>query len=180
VRVVSVNVGQPATLEWGGRALWTAIVKRPVEGSVAVHQLGIEGDAQADRRVHGGPEQAVYAYAAEDLAWWSAQLGRELEPGVFGENLTLSGVDVTHARQGERWAIGSTLLEVTKPRLPCVKLATRMHDALFVRRFGDAGRPGAYLRVVREGRVRAGDEVALDGPGDGPSVGETARLILTS
>ena len=177
MHVVSVNTGRPARLEGNGRVHRSAIVKRPVAGPVAVHTLGLEGDAQADRRIHGGPEQALYAYAEEDLAWWSGELGRELEPGTFGENLTLSGVDVTNARPGERWAIGSALLEVTTPRLPCVKLATRMQDPHFVRRFADAGRPGAYLRVVREGSLEAGDAVVLDGAGDGPTVGETARAL---
>jgi MOSC domain-containing protein YiiM len=180
VHVVSVNVGQPAVIAWGGHAYRSAIVKLPIDGPVAVREVGLDGDAQADRRVHGGPEQAVYAYAAEDLAWWSAELGRDLEAGIFGENLTLAGVDVTNARRGARWEIGSVLLEVTNPRIPCVKLATRMQDARFVRCFAEAGRPGAYLRVIREGTLQAGDAVVLDGIGDGPSVAETARLILTS
>jgi MOSC domain-containing protein YiiM len=177
VRVVSVNTGRPARLEWNGRVHRSAILKRPVDGPVVVHALGLEGDAQADRRIHGGPEQALYAYAEEDLAWWSAELGREVEPGTFGENLTLSGVDVTNARQGERWAIGSTLLEVTTPRVPCVKLATQMQDPRFVLLFADAGRPGAYLRVVREGTLEAGDPVVLDRAGDGPTLGATARAL---
>jgi MOSC domain-containing protein YiiM len=128
---------------------------------VAVRGVNIDGDEQADRHAHGGPDKAVYAYASEDYAWWRERLGRELRPGRFGENLTLAGVDVTAALVGERWAIGSVVLEVTSPRIPCWKLARRMGDPLFVRRFAEARRPGAYLRIVEEGELGAGDEVRV-------------------
>lgn len=167
-RVVSVNVGRPRKVQHLGRPKTTAIVKEPVDGRVLVSGVNVEGDEQADKRVHGGPEQAVYAYAFEDYEWWQRELGKPLEPGTFGENLTLEGVDVTNARIGERWQIGSVVLEVTSPRLPCWKLGQRMGDQKFVARFADAARYGAYLRIVREGELGAGDAVRVvaDGASD--------------
>ena len=159
--MVSVNVGRAAPLETGGGAVLSAIVKLPVDGPVAVRGVNLEGDDQADRRVHGGPDQAVYAYASEDTAWWAAQLGRPLAPGVFGENLTLAGVDVSGARIGERWRVGSTELRVAGPRVPCFKLGARMGDRRFLKRFLRAGRPGAYLAITQEGELQAGDAVEV-------------------
>lgn len=158
--VVSVNVG-PVSPFRAGRATRSGIVKAPVSGPVAVRGVNIEGDEQADSKHHGGIDQAVYAYARESYAWWQGELGRELAPGLFGENLTLDGIDVDGATIGERWAIGTTVLEVTRPRIPCLKLAKRMDDLGFVKRFAEARRPGAYLRIVREGSLQAGDEVRL-------------------
>jgi MOSC domain-containing protein YiiM len=158
--VLSVNVGGVAPFK-AGRAKRSAIVKAPVEGPVAVHGVNLDGDDQADRRVHGGPEQAVYAYARESYAWWEEELGRALAPGTFGENLTLEGVEVDGAPIGERWRVGTTLLEVTGPRIPCFKLAARMGDPKFVKRFAQARRSGAYLRIVAEGELQAGDEVRI-------------------
>jgi len=169
--VISVNVAEPRTLMRRGRELTTGLWKRPVEGAVVVDPLGLEGDFQADRRVHGGRDKAVYAYAIEDVEWWERELGRELGPGFFGENLTLCGVEVRGARIGERWEIGSALLEVSEPRHPCWKLATKVGEPGFVKRFAQAGRPGAYLRVVREGELRVGDAVMFTaGPPDAPLI----------
>jgi MOSC domain-containing protein YiiM len=160
--VVSVNVGKPRSITRGnGEQTTTAIWKTPVSGRVAVRGVNLDGDDQADRTVHGGPDQAVYAYAIEDTEWWESELGRELGPGAFGENLTLRGVDVTHARIGERWAVGTTVLEVSSPRIPCWKLARRMDDPLSIKRFSQAGRPGAYLRIVEEGDIGAGDSLEV-------------------
>lgn len=158
--VVSVNVGAVAGFR-AGRAERSAIVKTPVAGEVAVRGVNLAGDDQADRRVHGGPDQAVYAYARESYAWWEAELGTALAPGTFGENLTLAGIDVDGAVIGERWAIGSAELQVTAPRIPCLTLAKRMGDPTFVKRFAAARRPGTYLRILREGSLRAGDEVEV-------------------
>ena len=158
--VVSVNVGPVAPFR-AGRATRSGIVKAPVSGPVAVRGVNLDGDEQADAKYHGGVDQAVYAYARESYAWWQDELGRELAPGLFGENLTLEGVDVDCATIGERWAAGTAVLEVTRPRIPCLKLARRMDEIGFVKRFADARRPGAYLRIVREGSLRAGDEVRL-------------------
>ena len=112
-RLLSVNVGELGSIELDGRAVQTGIDKEPVAGRVAVHALGLAGDHQADRRVHGGPDQALYAYAAEDYSWWSSELGRELSPGAFGENLTITGVDVSRSLVGERWRVGARLAYLT-------------------------------------------------------------------
>src|SRR5919112_3067033 len=144
-RVASVNVGRPRQLSVRrGRPLMSAIGKAPVDGRVRVAGVNVAGDDQADRRVHGGPDKVVYAYASEDTAWWEAELGRELGPGAFGENLTVAGVDVSGAVIGERWRIGTVELEVCQPRFPCFKLGIRFEDATMVRRFAQAERPGAY------------------------------------
>jgi MOSC domain-containing protein YiiM len=160
MQIVSVNVAQLRTLTVRGREVQTGIFKQPVEGPVAVGELGLEGDVQADRRVHGGNDQAVYAYAIEDVEWWESELGRELGPGFFGENLTLRGLDVSSAEPGDRWKAGGVTLEVTFPRTPCQKLATKVGDPKFVKRFARAGRPGMYLRVVEAGELAAGDPVS--------------------
>jgi MOSC domain-containing protein YiiM len=155
----------------------TAIWKSPVAGRLAVRGVNLAGDDQADRKNHGGRDKAVYSYAVEDEEWWAERLGRPIEPGPFGENLTLAGVDVTNALIGERWEIGSALFEVAQPRIPCWKLAARMGDAEFPQKFGDAGRPGAYLRIMREGEVGAGDEVRVTHrPSHGLTVGDVARI----
>ena len=159
--VVSVNVGRPAPLATGRRVVPSAIVKTPVTGPVAVHGVNLEGDDQADRTVHGGPDQAVYAYASEDTAFWSDVIGRELGPAAFGENLTLAGVDVSGARIGERWRVGTTELRVAGPRMPCFKLEARLGVPGFQRAFLHAGRPGAYLAIAREGALQAGDAVEI-------------------
>ncbi len=155
-----MNVGSLRPLVVSGREVLTGIFKEPVEGRVAVGELGLEGDVQADRRVHGGEDQAVYAYAIEDVEWWESELGRELAPGFFGENLTLRGVDVNGLRPGDRLNAGGVTLEVTKPRQPCQKMATKAGDPKFVKRFAKAGRPGMYMRVVEAGEVAAGDPVS--------------------
>jgi MOSC domain-containing protein YiiM len=179
-RIVSVNAGRPAQLSVRrGRPLMSAIVKQPVEGRVRVEGVNVAGDRQADLRVHGGPDKAVYAYASEDIAWWAAELGRELPYGVFGENLTTAGFDVTGAVIGERWRAGSVELEVSQPRLPCSKLGLRFGDLKMVKRFGEASRPGAYLRIVTEGELGAGDEIELlSRPEHGVTVALVSDAIL--
>ena len=159
--VIAVNVGRPRNVMVGDRVVSTAIWKEPVSGRVAVRGVNVAGDDQADRSVHGGPDKALYAYASEDAAWWGQRLGRELGPAPFGENLTTRGLDVSGARIGERWAIGSTLLEVRQSRMPCYKLGLRMDDPRFLRTFAQADRPGAYLAILREGDVGAGDAVEI-------------------
>jgi MOSC domain-containing protein YiiM len=172
--VVAVNVGVPRPVELGGRTIWTAIWKSPVEGRVPLRGVNLRGDDQADRSVHGGPDKAVYAYGAEDTEWWEAELGRSLGPGAFGENLTVHGLPVSEAVIGERWAVGSTLLEVAQPRLPCFKLGLRMGDPRFLKHFTAAGRPGAYLRVIREGDIGAGDAIEVVAR---PEHGVTSALV---
>ncbi|MGQ7296862.1 MOSC domain-containing protein [Quadrisphaera sp. KR29] len=153
----------------------TAIDKRPVQGPVKVLALGAHGDVQADRYDHGGRDKALYAYAQEAADRWATELGREVPPGLFGENLRTAGVDVDGAEVGERWRIGSgeaaLEVEVTMPRTPCATFARRMGEQRWVRRFARAGAPGAYLRVVRPGTVAAGDAVeVLSRPGHGVGV----------
>jgi MOSC domain-containing protein YiiM len=160
-RVASVNVGVPRTVEWLGRPVTSGIWKQPVDGPIAVRGVNLSGDDQADHSAHGGPDKAVYAYALEDYNFWQDAAGFALEPGLFGENLTLAGVDASGARIGERWQIGTVLLEVSGPRIPCYKLGMRVGDHAFPPRFAAAGRPGAYLRIVREGVLAAGDEVSV-------------------
>jgi MOSC domain-containing protein YiiM len=159
--VLSVNVAQIREIPRGGEMVRTGIWKVPVEGRVAVRGVNVEGDEQADRSVHGGPDKAIYAYAREDTDWWEGELGRELPHGAFGENLTLRGVDVTGALIGERWRIGTVLLEVSEPRFPCWKLGARFEDPKMLKRFAAALRPGAYLRIAEEGELAAGDVVEV-------------------
>ena len=178
-RVESVNVGSPREVPWRRGRVKTAIWKAPVEGRVAVRGVNLRGDDQADRTVHGGPDKAVYAYAREDLDWWSERLGRPLDPGTFGENLTVSGISATDAVVGERWRVGTTLLEVAQPRLPCFKLGIRMGDARFPKRFGTANRPGAYLRIVEEGELAAGDAIeVVRRPDHGVTMAMLSRMRL--
>lgn len=149
-----------------GPSRWTAIDKRPVQGSVQVGVEGLAGDTQCDTRHHGGPDKALYAYAAEDADWWAAELVRAIPPGLFGENLTTAGLDVTGALIGERWRIGALrtgcVVEVTMPRTPCDNLSFRMGIPRFHQRFVAVGRTGAYLRVLRAGQLRAGSRIVVE------------------
>ncbi len=160
-QLVSVNVSGVRALDHHGRQVTTGIFKAPVTGRVPVRGVNLNGDDQADRAAHGGPDRAAYAYAAEDLTWWAEQLGQSIGAGSMGENLTTSGLDVTQARIGDRWRIGSTVFAVTAPRVPCFKLGIRMGDGRFPLRFARAGRPGAYLRIVDDGDVGAGDPIEI-------------------
>ena len=159
--VVSVNVGTPRDVEWAGRSVRTAIWKEPTDQRVRVDHDNLAGDRQADLRVHGGPDKAVYAYAAEDYRWWEERLGAPLDPGTFGENLTTEGLDLDSAVIGEVWAVGSAVLQVAQTRQPCFKLGIRMGDAGFVQEFDRARRFGVYLRIMEAGEVGVGDGISL-------------------
>ena len=179
----SVNVGVARAIS--PRSGLTGIDKRPVDGPVAVDvpeptRSGLAGDDICDARFHGGPGQAVYAYAREDLDVWGPELG-PVGAGVFGENLTTSGVDITGAVVGERWRVGrSLLLEVTTPRLPCNTFAVWLERRGWIKRFTAEGRPGTYLRVLEPGPVQAGDAVTVVGrPAHGITVGTTFRAFTT-
>lgn len=161
MRVLSVNVGAVREVLWRGETVTTAIWKSPVDGRVAIRGVNLDGDDQADRQVHGGRDKAVYAYAREDYDAWRDRHDVATTPGQFGENLTVEGVDLRQAVVGEQWEVGSALLEVAQPRLPCFKLGIRMNDPRFPKRFQAEGRMGAYFRIVREGDVGAGDAIAI-------------------
>lgn len=159
-RLLTVNVVHEIIR---GPSRWTAIDKRPVTGPVEVGGLGLAGDKQCDERHHGGPDKALYAYASEDAAWWADEMERVIPPGLFGENLTTVGVDVTGAVLGERWRIGPAVqLEVRMPRVACSNLSARMEIPRFHRRFTAAHRPGAYLKVLTPGTIRAGDPITVE------------------
>ncbi|MEU3712626.1 MOSC domain-containing protein [Streptomyces catenulae] len=192
MKLLSVNVGRPRPNPWrGGREPdgWTGIDKRPVEGAVAVAapgaegtgEVGLAGDRVYDVAHHGGADQAVYAYAREDLDRWQRELGRPLGNGAFGENLTTVGVDVNGALIGERWRVGAdVVLEVSCPRIPCGTFQGWMGLRGWNRRFTQAGLPGAYLRVITPGEIRAGDPVAVvRRPAHGVSVAYTFRAVTT-
>jgi MOSC domain-containing protein YiiM len=164
----------------GRRPNRTGIDKRPVAGRVAVHPLGLDGDVQVNRKHHGGEGQAVYAYGQEDADFWAAELGRDLPPGRFGENLRMSGVDLTGALLGEQWRIGTTLLEVTAPRIPCANFARFWDEPQLVRRFTAHGATGAYLRVLEPGDLGAGDPVeVVFRPDHGVTTGAAFRIFTT-
>lgn len=155
--LASVNIGRPQPVP--GKSAKTGIYKTPVEGDVAITREGVAGDAVMDSRHHGGRDQAVYLYFADDYAWWSKELGRDIAPGTFGENLTIGGVEGRQVAVGDRFTIDKAVLEVTSHRTPCNVFALRMGDPKFVRRFHQAGRSGAYCRVITEGAVHAGQPV---------------------
>lgn len=166
-RIVSVNVGLARDEAWAGRVRRTAIDKRPVAEPVKVGELGLAGDEVADTKNHGGPFQAVYAFAREDLEYWSDQLGGPVPPGLFGENLTTEGIDVNEALVGERWRIGGVLLEVVSVRIPCTVFknwlgVNQYDDTAWVKRFTTEGRPGPYLRVLEPGELQVGDELQVE------------------
>jgi MOSC domain-containing protein YiiM len=177
-RLLAVNVVHEVLR---GPSRYTAIDKRPVTGPVTVGEFGLAGDKQCDTRFHGGPDRALYAFASEDSAWWAAELGREIPPGLFGENLTTKGLDITTAEIGERWRIGAKktgiVVEVRLPRDPCANLSARMGIPKFHRRFAATGRPGAYLKVVDGGMVKAGDPLVIDHrPGHGVTIADVFAL----
>lgn len=157
-RIESVNVGTIEQVPWGSLKA-SAINKRPVFGTVDVDFLGLVGDQVADTKHHGGRDQAVYAYAREDLDDWQRELGRPIASGGFGENLTTVGLDVQNARLGERWRVGTALLEVSAVRIPCAVFQGFMAERAWVKRFTERGVPGAYLRVIEPGQVQPGDAI---------------------
>ena len=161
MKLLSVNVSLPKEVPYNDQIITTGIFKEPVSGRVAVRTINVEGDGQADRKVHGGRDMAVYAYPVEHYPYWEQALGRDGFPfGQFGENLTIAGLTEEQVRVGDVLRVGGALLQVTQPRIPCYKLALRMGEGLdFPRRFQDSGRLGFYLRVLEEGEIGAGDAI---------------------
>jgi MOSC domain-containing protein YiiM len=180
----SVNVGRPQPRDWAAIGE-TAIDKQPAEGMVRVGALGLAGDQVADVRHHGGPDQAVYAFAREDLDHWAEVLGAPIVDGGFGENLTTTGYDVNEAEVGELWQVGTALLEVASIRIPCNDFKawlgeTGFDNTAWVKRFTAEGRPGPYVRVREEGELRAGDAVeVVHRPGHGVTVSHMFRALTT-
>ncbi|MEP6871081.1 MAG: MOSC domain-containing protein [Anaerolineaceae bacterium] len=170
MRLVSVNVGtaQPIASKGGT----SGIYKLPVTTPIHIGPLGLEGDAIVDTKHHGGVDQAVYLFSTPDYEWWSAELGRALGPGTFGENLTVSELESAKSNIGDRLRVGGALLEVTSPRIPCATLAARMDDSTFVKRFREAERFGVYCRVIEQGTVQAGEAMVFE-----PYSGETVSAL---
>lgn len=162
MQLTSVNIGKARNIEGANKSGETGIYKQPVAGPVRISSPGLPRDAICDTENHGGVDQAVYVFGAPDYAWWAKELGRELTPGTFGENLTISELESAAFSIGDRLHIGEVILEVTAPRIPCGTLAARMGDSTFVKRFRNAERPGLYCRVIREGNVQSGDEVTYE------------------
>ncbi len=160
MRIESVNVARTETIEHGRKSMATGICKRPVTDRVAVTTEGIAGDAIIATKHHGGPDQAIYAYSADDYDWWAETTGRVYPPGIFGENLTIRDLP-SDLQIGDRLLIGEVVLEATAPRIPCDTLSVRMRDKGFGMAFRRAERPGIYFRVLNEGEIRAGDSVTL-------------------
>jgi MOSC domain-containing protein YiiM len=162
MKLISVNVGLPREVLWHNTTVTTGIFKQPVSGRVALRKLNLDGDGQADLRVHGGEYKAVYCYPVEHYAYWKKELpGRDLPFAVFGENFTTEGLLEDSVHLGDRFAVGSAEVVVTQPRLPCYKLGVRLASDEMVKRFLAAARTGFYLAVTREGEVGAGDEIKL-------------------
>lgn len=159
MQLLAISLSGPQTLEYQGRSAQTGICKHTVDGPVRATQEGIVGDTQVDRENHGGPDKAVYAYAAENYRHWERELGRALPYGQFGENLAASGMADDTVHIGDIFRIGEVEAQVTQPRVPCFKLGMRMEDPGFVARFHHSGRVGFYLRVLKEGMLRAGDAI---------------------
>lgn len=158
--LLSVNTAVPEPINT--RRGVSGIFKRPQSGPVEITKTGLRNDAILDKANHGGVDQAVYIYTQPDYDWWSAELGAPCEPGLFGENLTMSGIESARVSVGDRYRIGDVLLEVTSPRIPCNTFARRMKDGKWVKRYYAAGRPGIYCRVLQTGPVAAGQTIAVE------------------
>ena len=161
MKITSVNIAKRQKLNILDSSVETGIYKKPVTHKVSITKFGVEGDAIVDQTVHGGLDQAIYIYSHEDYQWWSQQIGREIAPGTFGENLTISGFDVDNFVIGDRLQINNVFLEVSAPRTPCFKLAFVMNDPTFGKLFAKAAKPGAYARVINEGELETGDVISL-------------------
>lgn len=174
-KIISVNIGTPKEFDYKGRTAISAIWKTPIKGRALAKGVNLVGDDQADRQAHGGFDKAVYAYAKEDIRWWEEQIGREIKNGEFGENLTTQGIEVNCAVVGERWAIGTVVLEVSEPRIPCWRLGVRMNDKTFPKKFTQALRPGPYFRIIKEGELGVGDHINIV---EKPQHGLTVRDVF--
>ncbi len=170
MQLVSVNIGKPEPIT--SKSGKSGIFKLPVPGPVQIGPLGLEGDAIVDTKNHGGPDQAVYIFSTPDYVWWAKELGRELPPGIFGENLTVTELESAACNIGDHFRFDQVVLEVTSPRVPCATLAARMGDPKFVKRFVQGERFGVYCRVIQAGAVQAGEAVVFE-----PYAGETVSAL---
>jgi MOSC domain-containing protein YiiM len=162
MKVISLNVGMPRLLTWGGTTFKTSIFKTPVEGRVMLRTTNLDGDRQSDLSVHGGPNKAVYGYPSEHYGPWNAELNEPSLPwGSFGENFTTEGVFETDVYIGDRYRLGEAIVRVTTPRLPCFKLAAKFRSDDIITRFLETGRCGFYFSVAEEGEVGTGDSFEL-------------------
>jgi len=172
MQLLTVNIGERKPLYRKDRIDQTGIFKLPVQTPVRVTTLGLEGDVIVSKRHHGGPDQAVYIYGWADYEWWSKELGQNLAPGTFGENLTISELESARFNIGDYLHIGEVTLQVTAPRIPCGTFAARMGDPQWVKRFRRAERPGLYCRVIEEGLVQAENHVSVE-----PYMGSTISIL---
>jgi len=172
MKLTSINIGQKQTLQNGDKFEITGIYKLPVHESVRITSLGIKEDFVGNAKHHGGPDQAIYVYGMTDYEWWSTELGRTIEAGTFGENLTISELESAKFNIGDYLYVGAVTLQVAAPRIPCSTFAKRMEYPKFVKRFRAAERPGLYCRVIKEGTATAGDEVRVEA-----YTGETISLV---
>lgn len=162
MKLLSVNIGSSQPISIRNKTRKTGIFKQPVSGLVEVGPEGLAQDHIADKRVHGGPDQAVYVYGQADYDWWSASLGDRIQPGLFGENLTIGRLTCTTFNIGDKLHFaGGVILQVTSPRVPCATLAARMEDPKFGKKFRQAERPGMYCRVLQTGSLQAGESVTV-------------------
>lgn len=174
MQLISVNIGEERTLHRKDRTAQTGIFKLPTDKPTTVTKLGLEGDVIISTENHGGPDQAIYIYGGADYAWWINELGKELAPGTFGENLTVSGLGSAQFNIGDYLHISDATLQVTAPRIPCGTFAARMADSQWVKKFRHAERPGLYCRVIKEGIIKTSDIVMVE-----KYTGETLSLIET-
>ena len=172
MKVISLNLGQEQMLPVKHRVEKTGIFKLPTPEPVKITKLGLEGDVIVSKKHHGGPDQAVYVYGATDYEWWAKELRREIAPGTFGENLTISELESARFDVGDYLHIGEVTLQITAPRIPCGTFARRMNDPQWVKKFRQAERRGLYCRVLKEGSIKVDESVSTEG-----YTGETISIL---
>lgn len=172
MQLMSVNLGQERILQWKNRVERTAILKIPTTEPVKLTKLGLEGDVIVSKKHHGGPDQAIYVYGGADYQWWSEELEREILPGTFGDNLTISNLESAEFNVGDYIHIREVILQVTAARIPCGTFAACMEESQWVKKFRYAERPGLYCRVIQEGVVQQGDAVSIE-----KYTGETISIL---
>ena len=172
MKLISINIGKERQQQRKDYVETTGIYKMPVAQPVEIKSLGIDGDAICDVKSHGGVDQALYVYGDADYAWWSQELGREIGPGTFGDNLTISELESATLNVGDYLYVGQVSLQITAPRIPCSTFATRMSDPQWVKKFRHAERPGLYVRIIKEGVIQAGDPVTVE-----KYTGETVSIL---